>query len=120
MISIHYQPAGTSQMYEVLKEMHYWMFAIFMNQVALTAPITLAALHSPCCPNEQRGWRMSNNQPGETKEKPGTASLSLNQPTGTCHVAASIQLPCKPQCEWITATAEQIDKSPEEVINIFR
>lgn len=45
-----------------------------MNQVALTAPITLAAFHSSRRLNEQRGWQMSNNQPEETKEKPGTVT----------------------------------------------
>lgn len=91
-----------------------------MNQVALTAPITLAAFHSSHRLNEQRGWRMSNKQPEETKEKPGTVSPGLNQLTGTSHVAVSIQLPCKSQREWTTATAEQTDKCPEEVIDIFR
>lgn len=91
-----------------------------MNQVALTAPITLAAFHSSRHLNEQRGWRMSNNRPEETKEKPGTVLPGLNQPTGTSHVAVSIQLPCISQSEWTTATAEQTDKSPEEAINIFR
>lgn len=63
---------------------------------------------------------MSNNRPEETKEKPGTVWPGLNQPTGTSHVAVSIQLPRKSQSEWTTATAEQTDKSLEEVINIFR
>lgn len=63
---------------------------------------------------------MSNKQPEETKEKPGTVSPGLSQPTCTPHVAVPIQLPCKSQREWTTATAEQTDKSPEEVIDIFR
>ena len=76
--------------------MQQGMFIAFIDQVALTARMTLAAFYSPRRLHEQRAGRVSNSQPEGTKEKPDTVSPSLNQPAGTSPAAGSVQLPGNP------------------------